>query len=43
LLQTHPRFKPHFTPAGASWLNLVESFHADITSKRTRKGSYIYV
>ena len=36
----HPRFKLLFTPTSASWLNLVERFFAEITSKRIRRGSY---
>ena len=36
----YPRFKLHFTPTSASWLNLVERFFAEITSKRIRRGSY---
>lgn len=39
-LDKHPRFKLHFTPTGASWLNLVERFFAEITSRRIRRGSY---
>jgi len=39
-LDKHPRFKPHFTPTSASWLNLVEQFFAEITSRRIRRGSY---
>lgn len=39
-LDKHPRFKLHFTPTSASWLNLVERFFAEITSKRIRRGSY---
>ena len=39
-LEKHPRFKLHFTPTSASWLNLVERFFAEITSKRIRRGSY---
>ena len=42
-LAKHPRFKRHFTPPGASWLNLVERFFAGITSKRIRRGSYTSV
>jgi transposase len=42
-LAKHPRFKPHFTPTGASWLNLVESFFAEITSKRIRRGTFTSV
>ena len=39
-LDKHRRFKLHFTPTSASWLNLVERFFAEITSKRIRRGSY---
>jgi len=36
----HPRFYFHFTPTGASWLNLVERFFAEITRKRIRRGTF---
>jgi len=39
-LVKHPRFKLHFTPTSASWLNLVERFFAEITNRRIRRGSY---
>jgi transposase len=39
-LENHPRFKLHFTPTSASWLNLVERFFAEITNRRIRRGSY---
>lgn len=39
-LDKHPRFKLHFTPTSASWLNLVERFFAEITSRRIPRGSY---
>ncbi|MCC5984608.1 MAG: hypothetical protein JJU42_09610 [Rhodobacteraceae bacterium] len=39
-LQNHPRFKLHFTPPSASWMNLFERFFAEITAKRIRRGSY---
>jgi transposase len=42
-LDKHPRFKLHFTPTSASWLNLVEWFFAEITSKRIPRGSYTSV
>jgi len=42
-LAKHPRFKLHFTPTSASWLNLVERFFAEITTKRIRRGSYTSV
>ena len=42
-LSKHPRFKLHFTPTSASWLNMVERFFAEITSRRIRRGSYTSV
>ena len=39
-LAKHPRFKLHFTPTSASWLNLVERFFAEITTKRIRRGVF---
>ena len=39
-LAKHPRFKMHFTPTSASWLNLVERFFAEITGKRIRRGTF---
>lgn len=42
-LEKHPRFRLHFTPTSASWLNLVERFFAEITAKRIRRGSYTSV
>lgn len=37
LLQ-HPRFHLHFTPTGASWLNLVERWFALLTQRQLRRG-----
>jgi transposase len=42
-LARHPRFKLHFTPTSASWLNLVERFFAEITIKRIRRGVFTSV
>ena len=39
-LEAHPRYQFHFTPKGASWLNQVERFFAELTRKRTRRGSF---
>jgi transposase len=39
-LDKHPRFRLHFTPTSASWLNMVERFFAEITTRRIRRGSY---
>ena len=35
-----PRFHLHFTPTGASWLNLVERFFAALTEKQLRRGAH---
>ena len=37
-LPAHPRFHLHFTPTGSSWLNLVERWFAELTTKRIRRG-----
>jgi len=42
-LAAHPRFQLHFTPTSASWLNLVERFFAEITTKRIRRGAFTSV
>ena len=39
-LARHPRFKLHFTPTSASWLNLVERLFAEITRQRIRRGVF---
>jgi transposase len=39
-LATHPRVHLHFTPTGASWLNLVESWFSILTRKSVRRGSF---
>jgi transposase len=42
-LDKHPRFKLHFTPTSASWMNLVERFFAESITKRIRRCSYSIV
>jgi transposase len=37
-LVRHPRFHVHFTPTGASWINLVERWFAALTEKQVRRG-----
>lgn len=39
-LQRHPRFTPHFTPPGASWLNLVEIWFGLLQSQALRRGDF---
>ena len=36
----HPRFRPHFTPTSASWINQVERWFATLTEKQIRRGSH---
>jgi transposase len=42
-LEKHPRIHLHFTPTGASWLNMVEIFFAIITKQAIRRGSFASV
>lgn len=39
-LAAHPRVHFHFTPTGASWLNLVEAWFSILTRKAVRRGSF---
>ena len=39
----HPRFHLHFTPTSCSWLNLVERWFAELTTKRIRRGDFCSV
>lgn len=39
-LARHPRFHIHFTPTGASWLNMVERFFRDLTHNQLRRGVF---
>ena len=39
-LKKHPRFVCHFVPTSSSWLNLVERWVGEITSKRIRRASF---
>lgn len=36
----HPRFHLHFIPTSSSWLNLVERWFREITTKRIRRGIF---
>src|SRR5258707_14646038 len=42
-LKRHPRFISHFVPTSSSWLNLIERWFAELTSKRVRRGSFFSV
>ena len=37
-LAKRPRYHLHFTPTGASWINLVERWFAQLTNKQIRRG-----
>ncbi len=37
-LARRPRYHLHFTPTGASWINLVERWFATLTTKQLRRG-----
>jgi transposase len=39
-LLTHPRFVLHFTPTSSSWLNLVERWFGELTSKKLQRGTH---
>jgi transposase len=39
-LAAHPRFVLHFTPTSSSWLNLVERWFAELTTKLLRRGAH---
>ena len=39
-LLKHPRFHLHFTPASSSWLNLVERWSAELTSRKPRRSAH---
>ena len=39
-LAKRPRFHLHFTPTYSSWLNLVERWFAELTTKQLRRGTH---
>jgi len=39
-LEAHPRVHFHFTPTGASWLNMVEAWFSILTRQSIRRGSF---
>ncbi|MDX8056785.1 IS630 family transposase [Lentzea sp. BCCO 10_0798] len=42
-LAAHPRFAVHFTPTSSSWLNLVERWFSELTTKKLQRGSHTSV
>jgi transposase len=39
-LAQHPRFHLHFTPTSSSWINLVERWFSELTTKLLRRGAH---
>jgi transposase/transposase-like protein len=39
-LAAHPRFHLHFTPTSSSWINLVERWFGELTTKLLRRGAH---
>jgi transposase len=39
-LAAHPRFVLHFTPTSSSWLNLVERWFSELTTKTLQRGAH---
>jgi len=42
-LLRHPRFHLHFTPTSGSWLNMVERWFGELTTKRIKRGAHMSV
>lgn len=42
-LEAHPNVHFHFTPTGASWLNMIEAWFGILTRKSVRRGSFVSV
>ena len=42
-LEAHPNIRFHFTPTGASWLNMIEAWFGILTRKSVRRGSFVSV
>jgi transposase len=42
-LNRHPRFTVHYIPTSSSWLNLIERWFGELTSKRIRRDSFLSV
>ena len=39
-LATHPRFHLHFTPTSGSWLNMVERWFGELTTRKLRRSTH---
>ncbi len=42
-LNRHPRFQVLYIPTSSSWLNLIERWFGELTSKRIRRDSFLSV
>ena len=42
-LDAHPNVHFHFTPVGASWLNMIEAWFGILTRKSVRRTSFLSV
>lgn len=42
-LLRHPRFHLHFTPTSSSWLNVVERWFSELTTKKITRGAHTSV
>ena len=42
-LSRHSRFQVHYIPTSSSWLNLIERWFGELTSKRIRRDSFLSV
>jgi transposase len=42
-LLRHPRFHLHFTPTSGSWLNMVERWFGELSTKKIKRGSHLSV
>ena len=42
-LLRHPRFHLHFTPTSGSWLNMVERWFGELTTKKIKRGAHTNV
>lgn len=42
-LTKHPRFHLHFVPTSSSWLNMVERWFRELTTKQLKRGSFASV
>src|SRR3984957_1768820 len=39
-LLAHPRFRLHFTPTSSSWINLVERWFSELTTKKLKRSAH---